>query len=156
MIQVGVVFIEKLMIRASVETEELMRLLSADDQEFTVSRPIMEKCVTIRNILPVADVFDDSPLPLPNVRGEILRLVIEFCHHDDLPIGLVQPPQFQEEDRKRCNINKLGQDLLTELMQAAHYLDHEPLLQLCKYELMVRSMELHKETEDGSIDTSQT
>lgn len=56
-----------------------IKLQSSDDEEFEVPRdPVCAASRIIREL--VEDVNDDSsPIPLPNVDGATLRLVIEYC-----------------------------------------------------------------------------
>ncbi|KAJ3330468.1 hypothetical protein HDU76_005601 [Blyttiomyces sp. JEL0837] len=90
------------------------------------------------------DVGDsDTPIPLPNVKGEILEKVIEYCiHHKDDAI----PPAEEDKDafdaaRKRTDdidewdatYIKVDNERLFEIILAANYLDIKPLLDLgCK------------------------
>lgn len=57
--------------------DETITLLSVDQEEFKVPRPVAEESKTIASI--IADTSADAPVPLPNVKASILRKVIQFC-----------------------------------------------------------------------------
>ena len=57
--------------------DETITLLSVDQEEFKVPRPVAEESKTIASI--IADTSADAPVPLPNVKASILRKVIAFC-----------------------------------------------------------------------------
>ena len=54
-----------------------MTLLSSDHREFHVPRNVAEQSEAIRCIL--METSADSPVPLMNVKANILEKVIEFC-----------------------------------------------------------------------------
>jgi hypothetical protein len=62
---------------AMTEEEEVVTLISSDQEKFKVLREVAEESEAIRNIL--ADTSDNSPVPLMNVRAKILKKVIEYC-----------------------------------------------------------------------------
>lgn len=57
--------------------DEIVTLLSSDGEEFKAPRAVAEQSETIRCIL--AETSIDSPVPLMNVRANILKKVVEFC-----------------------------------------------------------------------------
>ena len=59
------------------DEEEVVTLISCDQEHFKVVREVAEESEAIRNIL--ADTSDDSPVPLMNVRAKILKKVIDYC-----------------------------------------------------------------------------
>ncbi|CEP15341.1 hypothetical protein [Parasitella parasitica] len=112
----------------------MVKLLSSDNEEFTVDKEVAEKSVLIKNML--EDIGDsDSPIPLPNVKETILKKIIEWCeHHRNDPV--VQDEQerrntdIEEWDQKFMEVD---QETLFDIILAANYLDIKPLLDIgCK------------------------
>ncbi|KAI8987405.1 E3 ubiquitin ligase complex SCF subunit sconC [Mycotypha africana] len=109
-------------------------LQSQDLEEFKVDRDVAERSVLIKNML--EDIGDsDSPIPLPNVTGKVLKKVIEWCtHHRDDPITT------DEQERRNTDIDEwdqkymeVDQETLFDIILAANYLDIKPLLDVgCK------------------------
>ncbi|CDH50008.1 s-phase kinase-associated protein 1a-likeprotein [Lichtheimia corymbifera JMRC:FSU:9682] len=112
-----------------------VKLISSDNEDFTVDKEVAEKSVLIKNML--EDVGDsDAPIPLPNVTAKILRKVIEWCdHHRNDPIVAQD-----EQDRRNTDIEEwdqkymeVDQETLFDVILAANYLDIKPLLDVgCK------------------------
>merc|ERR1712037_187707 len=101
---------------------------------------IAKQSVTIKNMLEDMGVESQTndTVPLPNVTGHILQMVIDWAdHHKD------DPPQDEEDENKEKKIDdippwdvdflKVDQGTLFELILAANYLDIKGLLDLtCK------------------------
>ncbi|KAI7887012.1 E3 ubiquitin ligase SCF complex, Skp subunit [Lichtheimia hyalospora FSU 10163] len=112
-----------------------VKLISSDNEDFTVDKEVAEKSVLIKNML--EDVGDsDAPIPLPNVTAKILRKVIEWCdHHRNDPVVAQD-----EQDRRNTDIEEwdqkymeVDQETLFDVILAANYLDIKPLLDVgCK------------------------
>ncbi|KAJ8662558.1 E3 ubiquitin ligase complex SCF subunit sconC [Lichtheimia ornata] len=113
-----------------------VKLISSDNEDFTVDKAVAERSVLIKNML--EDVGDsDAPIPLPNVNAKILRKVIEWCdHHRNDPMV----SQQDEQDRRNTDIDEwdqkymeVDQETLFDVILAANYLDIKPLLDVgCK------------------------
>ncbi|KAI9320230.1 E3 ubiquitin ligase complex SCF subunit sconC [Dichotomocladium elegans] len=111
-----------------------VKLISSDNEDFTVDREVAERSVLIKNML--EDVGDsDSPIPLPNVTAKVLRKVIEWCdHHRNDPVV------NDEQERRNTDIEEwdqkymeVDQETLFDIILAANYLDIKPLLDVgCK------------------------
>ena len=117
-----------------------IKLVSSDGKEFSVQMDIARKSVTIKTML--EDLGFDSdyngePVPLPNVDGEILGKIIEWCtkHKDDAvdvfeKLGMDKLPEWDEKDFFEEGKN---QKMLFDLILAANYLDIKGLLDIgCK------------------------
>jgi len=111
-----------------------VKLISNDDEEIDVPKCVAEVSVTIRNMLD--DIGDiKTPIPLPNVSGDVLKKVVEYCtHHVENPTLVAEANSQTNEmlpwDKKFCQVDK---SLIFELILAANYLDIKPLLDLmCK------------------------
>ena len=117
-----------------------IKLVSSDGKEFSVQMDIARKSVTIKTMLEdlgLDDNYNGEPVPLPNVNGEILQKVIEWCtkHRDDAMdaftgISMDEIPEWDE----KTFFNE-GKDLkmLFDLILAANYLEIKGLLDIgCK------------------------
>jgi len=80
----------------------------------------------------------DSPVPLPQVRGEILKVLIEWVEkHKDDPDTSDEEEQYR--DRRTDDIPQWDKDfvgkwekpILYEVLQACNFLDLRPLLEIC-------------------------
>lgn len=121
----------------------MVKLTSSDGQEFTVSREVASLSVLIKNMLEDFGEETDTPIPLPNVSGQILAkgmswalmTVIEYAtqHKDDPPVApeedlkVKSSDDIDEWDREFTNVD---QGTLFELILAANYLDMKGLLDL--------------------------
>ncbi|KAJ2354875.1 hypothetical protein GGF43_003015 [Coemansia sp. RSA 2618] len=122
-----------------------IKLASADGAVLNVDLDIAEQSGTIRNIL--SDVgSSDAPIPVPNVSGPILTMVVEYCRHhrDDPARRRVRDPVFDETDSSEAAIQRaisqmddfdeefcrVDQGTLFDLILAANFLDIQPLLDL--------------------------
>merc|ERR1712000_702517 len=78
---------------------------------------------------------DDEPIPVPNVNGNILQKVIEWCKHHKNEV-----PSTEDDDNEKrsddigawdLDFLKVDQGTLFELIMAANYLDIKRLLDIC-------------------------
>ncbi|KAI9484858.1 E3 ubiquitin ligase complex SCF subunit sconC [Zychaea mexicana] len=111
-----------------------VKLISSDNEDFTVDKEVAERSVLIKNML--EDVGDsDAPIPLPNVTAKVLRKVIEWCdHHRNDPVTQDEQERrntdIEEWDQKYMEVD---QETLFDIILAANYLDIKPLLDVgCK------------------------
>ncbi|ORX94119.1 S-phase kinase-associated protein 1A-like protein [Basidiobolus meristosporus CBS 931.73] len=112
-------------------------LKSSDEETFQVDKETAERSMLIKNML--EDVGEsDMPIPLPNVTGNVLRKVIEYCeYHRNDPIVVKEDTDepkrsddIDEWDRKYIDVD---QEMLFAIILAANYLDIKPLLDVgCK------------------------
>jgi S-phase kinase-associated protein 1 len=118
----------------------LIKLISLDDKEFEVEKPIAEMSITIKNILEdmSGQEFEKEIIPLPNVNGKILGKIIEYCkyHQENIIVTVENNKDKKPEneiipwDKEFCSVD---QATIFELILAANYLDIKPLLDLtCK------------------------
>ena len=79
---------------------------------------------------------NDAEIPLPNVKAEVLRKVIEFCeHHLEEPMSEIEKPLKSQAmgdvvQKWYAEFVEVEQVLLFELILAANYMDIKPLLDL--------------------------
>lgn len=117
--------------------DEQVTLMSSDGQVFTLSVIVAKQSETVKNLIEDAGI--ENAIPLPNIKGDVLKRVVEYCvwHHEH--------PQLKTEEKKDekrtddivgwdmefCKLMK--QEELFELILAANYLDIKELLDLtCK------------------------
>lgn len=109
-------------------------LLSSDNKEIKVEKEAAEKSLLIKNMLEDIEDFE-SPIPLPNVKYDVLKKVVEWCMHNEDDII-----KKNEEEDKNIEINEwdkkfinVDQEMLFDIILAANYLDIKRLLDLgCK------------------------
>ena len=117
-----------------------IKLVSSNGKEFSVEMDIARKSVTIKTMLEdlgLDDGYNGEPVPLPNVDGDILEKVIQWCtkHKDDAmdaftSISMDQLPVWDEKD---FFDEGKDQKMLFDLILAANYLDIKGLLDIgCK------------------------
>jgi len=111
-----------------------LKLSSSTGEVFEVEPEVGCMSQLIKNM--VEDSGTDETIPLPNVKSNILKKVIEYCRHhkDNPPEEIVKPLKsanlsevVSEWDDTFVNVE---QDTLFELILAANYLDIKPLLDL--------------------------
>jgi len=118
-----------------------IKLVSSDSTEFSVDVNIAKMSLTIKTMLEDLTVGagnEDDKIPLPNVRGDILQLVINWAnyHKDD-------PPAPEDDDTREKRTDdiiewdrkflEVDQTILFDLILAANYLDIKGLLDVtCK------------------------
>lgn len=106
-------------------------LISSDSKQFTVPREVAEESDAIRNIL--ADTSDESPVPLMNVRSEILEKVIKYCQFTvEMKAKDGEKSSKSSDEVKAFNKEFLPTDngQLFELILAANYLNIKSLLDI--------------------------
>ena len=118
----------------------LIKLVSSDGKEFPVEMDIARKSVTIKTMLEdlgLDDGYNGEPVPLPNVDGDILEKVIEWCtkHKDDAMDAFtkIKMNELPEWDEKNFFNGGNDQKMLFDLILAANYLDIKGLVDIgCK------------------------
>ncbi|KAI5121457.1 hypothetical protein M0805_009565 [Coniferiporia weirii] len=114
-------------------------LRTVDNVDFVVERTVVRLSVLLNNML--EDLGEtDQPIPVPNVSGDVMKKVLEWCEHhrnDPLPAedssadeSRKRTTDISEWDQKFINVD---QEMLFEIILAANYLDIKPLLDVgCK------------------------
>ena len=117
-----------------------INLVSSDGKEFPVDMDIARKSVTIKTMLEdlgLDDGYNGESVPLPNVDGDILKKVIEWCtkHKDDAvdAFSNISMEEISAWDEKTFFNEGADQKMLFDLILAANYLDIKGLLDIgCK------------------------
>lgn len=60
------------------ESSEKVTLRSSDNQEFQVDEGVAFQSITVKNM--IEDTGSDFAVPLPNVDGQTLSKVLEYCN----------------------------------------------------------------------------
>jgi S-phase kinase-associated protein 1 len=103
----------------------MLTLVSSDNHSFQVKESVAVQSDTIRNM--VEDMGEQDAIPLPNVTGAILALVIEFCTYHDAGDAARTPDDIKVWD---AAFVKVDQARLFDLILAANYLNIKSLLDL--------------------------
>ncbi|KAG7582877.1 SKP1 component POZ domain [Arabidopsis suecica] len=108
---------------------KMISLTSSDGQTFEIKEEAARQCQIINHM--IEDDCTDNEIPLPNVTGKILAMVIEYCnkHHVD------PSNPSTDEDLKKWDEEFMEKDQSTifDLINAASYLYIQSLLDLaCK------------------------
>jgi S-phase kinase-associated protein 1 len=114
-----------------------VKLTSGDGQEFTVPVEVAKLSDTIKHQL--EDIGGgDTGIPLPNITGAILKLVVEYCTYHQ---AHAEPTEEKKFDEKKWTVEdfipfdqefvkRLDQNTIIELILAANYLDIKSLLDI--------------------------
>lgn len=114
-----------------------LRLESSDGEIISIDADVIRQSQTIDNMMQdlPEQQSDDEAIPLPNVNGNILHKVIEWCKHhkNDAPVGDEDDSEKRTDDIPSWDQEflKVDQGTLFELIMAANYLDIKRLLDLC-------------------------
>jgi S-phase kinase-associated protein 1 len=116
--------------------EGKVNLISKEGESFPVPVAVASMSELVKSMMD-EDNEDDTPeIPLPNVKADVLKKVIEFCeHHKEEPMTEIEKPlksqQMSEVVQKwYADFVNVEQVLLFELILAANYMDIKPLLDL--------------------------
>ena len=115
------------------ETVELT-LKSQDQQTFTIKKDIAMLSALIKTMW--SGDKSETTIPLPNVRGSILKKVIQYMeYHSTNPPKEIEKPLKSANMREvvsewDANFVEVDQETLFELILAANYMDIKPLLDL--------------------------
>jgi len=118
-------------------TEIKINLESSDGKVYKVDKDIAVKSQLINNMLEDAEENDNENIPLPNVTGEILEKVIEYCeHHRDDKVDEYDYDDDENKDSwdQEYLENFKTKEQLFDTALAANFMDIKTLLNLtCRY-----------------------
>lgn len=99
----------------------MVKLKASDDKTFEVEEAVAVQCGTLKNM--VDDGYGNDVIPLPNVDGKILGMVLEWCKkHVDDKITEDELSKYEDE------FVEVDQVDLYDLLMAANYLLIQGLL----------------------------
>ncbi|OUM65632.1 hypothetical protein PIROE2DRAFT_41488 [Piromyces sp. E2] len=120
-------------------TEITVNLESCDGRIFKIDKDIAIKSQLINNMLEDVDESDDENIPLPNVTGDILEKVIEYCeHHRNDKLDEYDDDDDNDEMEDSWDNDFLenfgSKEQLFDTALAANYMDIKTLLNLtCRH-----------------------
>ncbi|XP_010933385.1 SKP1-like protein 12 [Elaeis guineensis] len=106
-----------------VEAPKVVVLQSYDGEEFEVDLVVASQSETIKNM--IEDGCVERSVPLPNVEGSVLAKVVEYWKRH---VEGGKEEELKKWDKEFVEAEK--QEVL-EIMVAAHYLNSQPLFDLC-------------------------
>ena len=122
------------------EAEKFVTIVTDQDGLFRHSMPLAHARMsgTIANMLDDIDDDVESDIPIPNIKGAIMKKVIDFCQHH--PDAQLNPTDAQQLELRTKPLEGWDQDFvrvplaaLFEMILAANFLDLKPMLDVtCK------------------------
>ncbi|KAG9017174.1 hypothetical protein FRB90_001478 [Tulasnella sp. 427] len=113
-----------------MSTTTQVTLLSSDGEKFKVDKEVAERSVLVKKL--IEDVGESNDISLPNVNASVLKKVLEYLEHhrgDPLPAANDDNCKWATEisdwDQKFIQVD---QEMLSEIILAASYMEIEPLL----------------------------
>jgi len=110
-------------------------LTSSDGQKVTLDDTSAARSALLNGLL--QDYSEESEIPMPDIRGEILRKVVDYLVHfkgsepKEIPRPLPSNNLLEVVDEWDVTfINSLDLDSTFDLINAANYMDIKPLLDL--------------------------
>jgi S-phase kinase-associated protein 1 len=120
----------------------LLPQISKEGEAFEVKKEVAVMSELVKSMKDEDDEDEDdedskpTEIPLPNVKSDVLKKVIEFCeHHLQEPMTEIEKPLKSQNmadvvQKWYADFVDLEQVLLFELILAANYMDIKPLLDL--------------------------
>ena len=106
---------------------KIVKLQASDGPIFEVEEELAKMSAALRQMLEDIPSDEESPIPLPNVRGEVLQKVFDYCeHHRGAAGGAAEAERPRGEERMdEWDQEFVAMDisLLFEVILAASYLD---------------------------------
>ena len=122
------------------EKEAILTLTSSDNHKFEISQKAGSLSKLIKNSIEGENVDLSVNIPIPNVEGAILKLVVDFLkYHDGEYTHVIEKPLKSKNMKEVCEdewdanfIDNVGEDRKTlyDLIMAANYMDIHGLLHL--------------------------
>jgi len=114
--------------------DEKLKLLSQESEPVVVSKKVAMMSELVKTM--VEGDRESTDIPLPNVKGGVLRKVVEYLkYHVDQPAKPIDKPlksanMAEVVSQWDADFVDVDQELLFELILAANYMDIKPLLDL--------------------------
>ncbi|KAK2439738.1 SKP1 protein 1B [Trifolium repens] len=105
-------------------------LKSSDNQIFEIDETVALEFQTIKNM--IEDNCAGTGIPVPNVTGKILAMVIEYCKKHVEVASSEEGKSLTEDELKAWDKDFINVDQATllDIIQAANYLNNKCLLDL--------------------------
>ena len=115
--------------------QKTLTLTSSDGIKVTIDSKSAEKSGLLRGL--IQDYSEDSDIPVPDIRGEVLQKVVEWLIHwkDEDPKSIPKPLPSHDlkevtEEWNADFINSVELPTNYDIITAANYMDIKPLLEL--------------------------
>ena len=115
-------------------SEDTVTVIPEEGEEMQIPEKVAKMSTLITSMI---DDAPDEPVPLPNVKKDILLKAVEFCeHHLEDPLPEIEKPL---KTNKLADVVpdfygkfvEIDVEVLYQLILAANYLDVKDLLELC-------------------------
>lgn len=110
-------------------------LTSSDGQKVTIDDKSAERSNLLKGL--IQDYTEDSDIPMPDIRGDVLKKVVEYLLHykeaepKEIPKPLPSNNLLDVTDEWDVTfINSVDLDTNFDIINAANYMDIKPLLDL--------------------------
>ena len=116
-----------------MESVNKVTLISSDNEKFEISSKAAKRSTVVNNVL--ESYPEDSEIPIPNVKSNILKKIIEYLNHyeNEEPLTIIKPLKNNFKDCvSEWDYNFVNQDQNTifEIILGANYMDIKPLLEV--------------------------
>jgi S-phase kinase-associated protein 1 len=110
-------------------------LTSSDGIKVTIEEKSAERSNLLKGL--IQDYSEDSEIPMPDIRGDVLKKVVEYLSHyrESEPKEIPKPLPSANlldvtDDWDVTFINSVDLDTTFDIINAANYMDIKPLLDL--------------------------
>jgi S-phase kinase-associated protein 1 len=110
-------------------------LTSSDGQRIPIDQKSSERSNLLKSL--AADFNDDTDIPMPDIRGDVLKKVVEYLVHykESEPKEIIKPLPSNNlldvtDEWDVTFINSVDLDTHFDIINAANYMDIKPLLDL--------------------------
>lgn len=126
-----------------VKDIQTVNVVTNDGVTFHVPKNIAKMSVTVNNMLEDISDDDDSPIPLPNIRPEIYKIILDYCTYRYInPVTYARDKDVPDWEKE--HFDTLPHQKQFEIINSANYLNISPLIEItCRIvaEFMKRSSE---------------
>jgi len=110
-------------------------MTSSDGQKITIDEKSAERSSLMKGL--IQDYTENSDIPMPDIRGEVLKKVVEYLTHynesdpKEIPKPLPSANLLDVTDEWDVTfINSVDLDTTFDIINGANYMDIKPLLDL--------------------------
>lgn len=114
---------------------KVITMTSSDGHKITVDEKSAERSSLIKGL--IQDYSENTDIPMPDIRGEVLKKVVEYLthYHDGEPKEIPKPLPSANlldvtDEWDVTFINSVDLDTTFDIINAANYMDIKPLLDI--------------------------
>ena len=114
---------------------KIITMISSDGQKITIDEKSAERSSLMKGL--IQDYTENSDIPMPDIRGEVLKKVVEYLTHynesdpKEIPKPLPSANLLDVTDEWDVTfINSVDLDTTFDIINGANYMDIKPLLDL--------------------------